>query len=352
MARFPVIFEHMDAIGVLHGELGKTSVLSATSAILVARGADQIIVPAPSANEKEGISEGIASLPPERRSLVKLVDEKGTILARIRNYLTPLESQANKWPEDAFISFSEGFLYQLALGSKYHAGILDSPIVNLREFIPLLNPLVFSGEARYRFAELISLICSYEPVAPEHYTFREDAVLQPSTNLIWSLLDSTEFRAITAASGRIGYLKHPSIALRRLRKLLAELIKKTAETPILRLAHIAAEVSGAASGAECLPAFVENTTNIKSAKEFWPPFIGLGPASMGVYRVALLEKSADAHPPEGTIMIFEKTRAGKNGRSWLNEGEEDKLESEAAQGLGSRQEQMRKAREAQQRFFR
>jgi hypothetical protein len=50
---------------------------------------------------------------------------------------------------------------------------------------------------------------------------------------------------------------------------------------------------------------------------------------MGIYRVALQSRFPDAVPPQGTILNFEHMRCGYRGVSWLNVGEEHKLEREA-----------------------
>jgi hypothetical protein len=78
-------------------------------------------------------------LPRERRKLVKTIDTDGALLNRVREFLGPLHLQTRRWPEDAFISFSEGFLYQILLATKHKAGILDNTVQNLREFVPILN---------------------------------------------------------------------------------------------------------------------------------------------------------------------------------------------------------------------
>jgi hypothetical protein len=145
---FPIIFEHMDACGVWQGKEVKVPAITAAAAILVSQGADQILIPTPSSYEAERAAEGIERLPKERRNLVRVVDRKGEVLRRVRNYLEPLGAQAKKWPENAFVGFAEGFLYQVALGTDFKAGILGNAVGTMRDFVPIVDPQSFSGEAR------------------------------------------------------------------------------------------------------------------------------------------------------------------------------------------------------------
>jgi hypothetical protein len=67
-------------------------------------------------------------------------------------------------------------------------------------------------------------------------------------------------------------------------------------------------------------------------EHFRPPFIPLGPVEVGLYRSALAEISPEAMPPEGSILVFEK----HGSPSWLNVGDEFKLEREAADLTGAK----------------
>src|SRR6266436_7460028 len=71
---FPVVFEHMDACGISRGRSVMAPAITAAAVTLVSLGAEQILVPGPSSYEEERAAEGIARLPKERRSLVKVVD--------------------------------------------------------------------------------------------------------------------------------------------------------------------------------------------------------------------------------------------------------------------------------------
>ncbi len=346
---FPVVFEHMDACGISRGRRVMAPAITAAAVTLVSLGADQILVPGPSSYEEERAAEGIARLPKERRSLVKVVDRHGEILQRVRSYLQPLVAQARKWPESAFVAFAEEFLYQVALGTDFKAGISGHAVGTVRGFIPILDSQSFHGEAKFRLAEIASLICSYEPDLTEHGTCRLDLI--PNNEIvsqIWSFIDKAEFGALVAASGRMGYLKHPRVALRRLRSAARNFFGKPDIAKLFKLATTTADLADAKSIAEKAKSIVE-LLGPSESDSFHPPFIDLGPAEIGIYRVALADAFADAIPPEGTILSFEHSRCGKVSHSWLSVGEEEKLQREA-QDIQGRTEKLLEARSALGRF--
>jgi hypothetical protein len=344
---FPVIFEHEDACGVVGGRKVKTPAIAATALLLAARGADQILVPCPSDYEVERTARGLELLPAERRACVRVVDKGGDVLRRIREYLQPLAGSASEWPETAFVQYLEDFLYQAALGAKYRAGILADSVEVLRGFVPVIRPEHFRGEAGFRVAEVVALICSYEPRDLEHGSFRLDVPAAGGfSREVWDLLDNAEYRAMVSASGRLGYLKHPIVGLKRLQNVVRRFFAREDAKVMLSLARTSADLAGAGRAATAAGQVIE-TLGMKCS--FRPPFVGLGPARLGVYRVALADGCPDAAPPAGTIMLFERSRAGVVGHSWLNVGEELKLAHEAAQP-GGRDEDFVKAKAAQQRF--
>jgi hypothetical protein len=345
---FPVILEHSDARAEVRGREIKIPTISATAVILASRGADQILVPCPSKHELERTEEGLGLLPKERRSCVKIVDMNGAVLNSVREYLQPLVAQAREWPEDAFVGFSEDFLYLLALGAKHKSGILATAVEVLRGFVPIIRPNHFSGEARFRLAELVSLVCSYEPHPLEHGTFHLET---PSSDdfspAVWSLLNSAQFRAVVSASGRLGYLKHPLVGLKRLQGTIRNFFGRKDTKRLLSLAATTADLAGAGAAAKATGHLLESLG--AHTDSFRPPFLSLGPARLGIYRAVLADTRPDAIPPPGTIMVFERSRAGKVSHSWLSVGEEKKLELEAAQPKRLK-ERFLKAKEAQKRF--
>lgn len=345
---FPVILEHSDARAEVDGKEIKIPTISATAVILASRGADEILVPCPSKYELQRTEAGLRLLPKERRSCVTIVDRNGAILNSVREYLEPLVAQAQEWPEDAFVRFSEDFLYLLALGAKHRSGILATSVEILREFVPIIRPGHFKGEGRFRLAELVALVCSYEPHPLEHGAFHLET---PSSDgfspAVWLLLNSAQFRDVVAASGKLGYLKHPLVGLRRLQGIIRNFFGRKDTQNMLSLAATTADLAGAGTAAKAAEHFLEKLG--EHTDSFRPPFLSLGPAELGIYRAVLAETHPNAIPPPGTIMIFERSPAGKVGHSWLGVGEETKLEREAAQPK-SMKESFLKAKAAQKRF--
>lgn len=345
---FPVILEHSDARAELHGREIKIPTISATAVILASRGVDKLLVPCPSKYEFERTEAGIRLLPKERRSCVKIVDKNGAVLNSVREYLEPLVVQAREWPESAFVNFSEDFLYLLALGAKYRSGILATSVEVLREFVPIIRPNHFRGEARFRLAELVALVCSYEPHTLEHGSFQlETSTADSFSPAVWSLLDTAQFRRVVSATGKLGYLRHPLVGLKRLQEIVRNFFGRKDTRKMLSLAATTVDLAGAGTAAKAAEHFFE--TLGAQTDLFRPPFLGLGPAELGIYRAVLAEMNANAIPPPGTIMVFEHSRAGRLGHSWLSVGEEEKLEREAAQPERLA-ERFLKVKEAQKRF--
>ena len=90
------------------------------------------------------------------------------------------------------------------------------------------------------------------------------------------------------------------------------------------LATSVAELAGAKSITEKAKSIAALVTESGKAP-FCPPFIDLGSAQIGVYRLALAAAHVQATPPRGAILVFEHSRRGKLSCSWLNVGEELKL---------------------------
>jgi hypothetical protein len=287
-------------------------------------------------------------LPKERRSSVTIVDKNGAVLSSVREYLEPLVAQAREWPENAFVNFSEDFLYLLALGAKHRSGILATSVEVLREFVPIIRPNHFKGEARFRLAELVALVCSYEPHSLEHGSFQlETSTSESFSPAVWSLLESAQFRSVVSASGKLGYLKHPLVGLKRLQEIIRNFFGRKDTRKMLSLAATTADLAGAGTAAKAAEHFFESLG--AHTDSFRPPFLSLGPAQLGIYRAVLADTDPNASPPPGTIMVFEHSRAGRVGHSWLSVGEDEKLEREAAQPKRLK-ERFLKAKEAQKRF--
>jgi hypothetical protein len=263
--------------------------------------------------------------------------------------MQPLRRQARKWPEDAFVTFAENFLYEVLLATRQRAGILSSSASTVRDFVAILDPTQFTGEARFRLAEICRMACNYEPAVIDHGQYVIDARRDTGASA-WEILKMAEFRAVVAASGRIGYLKHPLLGLRRLRDRLRDLIRKPSAKPLIKLASTAVDAAGARGLASAAGEVLGLAANAPG-QQFHPPFIALGPADLPLYRAALREGLPGAVAPDGAIMLFEVMRAGRAGHMWLNLGEERKLEREARAGLPHRIAKYREARKALDRLM-
>lgn len=350
MAKFPVLLQHTYALGIDSGEQIRASILSASTVVLVCRGADKILVPAPDKVSVSEVATAVESLPAERRALVQVIDKRGSTLKRVRSYLEPLANSASKWPEDAFISFSEAFLYRMALATKYKAGIAASDVQTLREFVPIIDVNTFKGEARFRLAELVQLIAAYEPVKTPIGVFTGPSLDHASDNRIREILESSEFRSLLTTSGLLGLAANPHIPLSRLWKQFREIVGQEKVKAVLGLASSAGELGGVGGVAKPVSKLV-TAMGVRGAKEFAPPFVPLGSAQMGIYKVALSERFPNAQPPPGTIYATETSIGGKRGHAWLNVGDEEKLGREEDEGFARRLRDVEACRRVQQSLF-
>jgi hypothetical protein len=348
-ATFPVILQHLDACGLKDGRRVATSIVPVLAVLLVARGSDHLIIPTPHPTDRERAEAGIARLPAERQSFVSMCDTDGELLARVRNYTELLRREARKWPEDAFVAFAEDFLYELLLATHQCAAILSSSASTVREFLPIVDPTQFTGEARFRLAEIYRLVCNYEPAVIDHGQYIIESRRDAGASA-WDLLKMAEFRALVGASGRIGYLKHPLLGLRRLGDRLRELIRKAPAKGLIKLASTAADAAGAGGLAGAAGEALGFAANADD-KPFHPPFLSLSPVELPLYRAALREGLPGAVPPDGTIMLFEIMRGGRAAHAWLSIGEEGKLEREAREGLRPRVARYHAARRALDRLM-
>lgn len=187
-------------------------------------------------------------------------------------------------------------------------------------------------------AELRRLICAYQPAVIDHGDYNADAAGAGTPNAL-EIMGTDEFRSIVAQHGRIGYLKRPLPALRAVRDAFAELIRRAGVGKAVRISSAAADAAGAGllvTAADIVQEFAD------AGGEYTPQFISLGPAELSLYRMTLREAGGSAVPPAGTIMVYKS----QFGTSWLSEGEDGKLESEARAGLQPRLDKWHEAQAA------
>jgi hypothetical protein len=345
---FPILIENTEAIGELRGQSIRVSTLAATSLLLASRGADKILLPTPSSGDRLIAERGLLSLPPERRAAVQLVDQDGGVLHRVQHHLNPLRVCAQKWPEDAFVGFLVDFVYQIALGARFKAAIGSDAVSVVRGFIPIVDPSVFRGEAGFRFAELAALICSYEPAELNHGALRAEVDTGSGlSSRLWRLIETAEFRQVIEESGKLGWVKHPIVTVRHLRNSLSNYLQSKEASVLLKSTSTIAGVGAKAHPSlEIAKASADVLANFADSKEgYRPPFFPLGPSIKGIYRMTLSTVSADARPASDIIFSFATYKGGREGISWLNTGQEGKLEREAADldGSKARWEQAQKA---------
>jgi hypothetical protein len=137
--------------------------------------------------------------------------------------------------------------------------------------------------------------------------------------------------------------------LRRLQRTVRNFMQSAEVAKLFRLASTTADLAGAKSVVEKTAKILEQIGGQSNAS-FRPPFMNLGADELGVYRVALADAFPDAASPEGAILLFEHSRSGRLSHSWLNVGEEMKLEPEA-KDIESRKQRLLKARSAQGLFL-
>ena len=320
----PIVFEHIDALGDFKGKPVRASTLNATAIILTALGADRILVPAPGAYEKNRVTQGLGRLPHSRRGLVSLADADGKVLTRVMDFLSPLNKQAMRWPENTFVGFAVEMLYNLAVGCKEGATIVSDAMNHMFEFIPVIDPNVFSGEARYRLAELVLIASRYDP----SLVFKSEIIGQVSEanirNLFWKIIDSTEYSSVVSVSGRLGLVRHPAVLLRKLQRSVRDLTTRAEFRVAIKAGEVAADLAK-------FPVSLSNLGDLigklKRGPGFAPPFIQLPISTEYQIAKASLEESfPGAKFPKGTIYASERILGSSASHMWLNRGEDWKLE--------------------------
>jgi hypothetical protein len=349
--RSSVLVEYREAVGRIGTNSVYASVLEAASLLLIARGAETIVVPAPGAFQQERVGRALEDLPRERRHMVRLIDKNAETLKRVRLFLEPLRRQARKWPEDAFVSFSESFLYKAAIAQQTQSMVISDAVEVLRGFIPILDGRVFRDEAAFRLADIVAIVANYEPALAGEGAAKARGDVTRVGRSADELLKSAEFRQLATTAGGLGLAARPSIALKELVRRLRALLARPDAKQTLKLATTVADLSGAGAAAEATDKVLSALDVDAPCSTFRPPFFELGPASVGLYRAALSARFSEALPPQGTIMVFEHYRGDRSGTSWLNEGEESKLQREAQEGIAGRQARAAEVRAVQARFL-
>lgn len=320
----PVVLEHKDVLGELGGKPVKASTLNSSAILLTSLGADQILVPVPGSNERERVAEALQQVPTTRRNRIRLIDEDGKILSRVRDYLMPIGKQASKWPEDTFVTFALNALYNLALGCKYGASVACYDLTHMMEFIPIIDPGLFHGEARYRLAELALIASRYNPSLVGGTEVVGQVSEANIRGLFWKIIESSEYSTVVNLSGKLGLVRKPDVLLRRMERAIESLVKREDFKLAIRAAETAAELAN-------LPVPLSKVAELavdglKRGNRFAPPFIEIPiTTDYQIAMASLAESFPDAVPPKGAIYATEATLNNASYLEWLNDGEEAKL---------------------------
>ncbi len=344
----PAVVPYSDAVGRIGDKHLKASTLNATAVLLTALGADSLLVPVPGEKEKERMAVALEAIPPPRRRLIRQVDSNGRILQRISDFLTPLHEQARKWPETAFVSFSVRTLYGMAIGCKYRAMAVNAQLPVMLDFIDRINPRVFKAEAVHRLAEICFLATSYDPALLSNAEVISEVSRADVRRQFWRIIESSEFGAVTAISGKLGYLRNPRVALRRLKLAVQKLVSRDDFKAVVGAASMASELAQLPLPLSRIDSLVEV---LDKGRQFSPPLLDIpSPVGYDIYRASLAEFDPKAVAPKGSILVVEYPLAGSASHSWLNEGEKSKFKYNARRQLASLRSSSKKAREASLRM--
>jgi hypothetical protein len=236
----------------------------------------------------------------------------------------PIGKQASKWPEDAFASFALHALYNLALGCKYGAAVACYDLTHVMEFIPIINPELFHGEARYRLAELVFIASRYSPSLVGGTEVAGQVSDANIRGLFWKIIESSEYSTVVNLSGKLGLVRKPAVLLRRMERAIGSLVKCEDFKLAIRAAETAAELAN-------LPIPLSKVAELavgglRRGNRFAPPFIEIPiTTNYQIAMASLAESFPGAVPPKGTIYATEGTLENASSHEWVNEGEEAKL---------------------------
>ena len=267
------------------GDERRAPLLGATLPLLLARGADQLIVPAPSFRTEKERAEAVRSLPEARRHMVRVVDEDGQILERVREFLAPIRTHVCHAAGLGMPRVLD-FIYQFAIATRYRAAILDDSLQRARTAVLAVDAHWYAGEAKCRLAEVVRLVAAYSPVvAPQSQLMAELTEPTPSLD-VWKILDDASYSSVTVRFGRLGFLRQPRLAMQRLIRRWREVLTRPTVQEKLKFAQAVGDVSPASSVAN--PFLSAIAAIPRRAAPFVPPFVPLLPATThAINRTAL-----------------------------------------------------------------
>lgn len=298
MARSPIVVEPMDCIALVKGKHTHISSLNATALTLVSFGNDQILVPAPTEHAKISVREGIQTLPTERRSMVKVIDENAELYSKTIDYLRPLEDQATGREEKEFCIFAREALYKTILGYKFQSAVLESRISHITMMLPVINKSVFKGESQYRLMELAHLATSFKGQIYDRLDVVAEVGGPKTRTAIENILVSDQYQELAKVTGTIGRVKRPKILFAELKKDVKELAGNKTFKKVVRAGITASELPG--SPVNLGP--IGELSTLGGSDEFFPLSIDLpNTIEYQIYEESIKAFDEHAKPPPNTI---------------------------------------------------
>lgn len=344
----PVIIPHYAVLGEVAGRGFVRSTLPSVSPVLVALGATSVLVPTPTELDREHARQAISRIPKPYRDRVRLIDTHGTTLKRVIAYVRPLREAAAEWPEDAFAGIAEHALYLTALGARYGAAIANTRLETLNDFLPILRPRYYKDLARFRLAEIGSISTRYQPFELSAPRVGAQLSAPGVSAAVEDFLDSAEFADLAYKYGRLGYLRRPGTALRRIRSAVTTTLTRPAFRTSLKvgagaaqLATVTAPAAGPATALEAIAGVLDR------GRQYSPPILRLDPMSEYLAALQTLHAvSPRARFQNGCVVALTYSSGITQGVQWLAKGEERNLNFDARKWRVATERELVSARRA------
>jgi hypothetical protein len=297
MVNNPVVLEYWDCVAKLFGDSVSVSSLGAAALELTSFGADQILVPAPTAEASHGIEHGLEMIPPNRRHLIRRVDENGRVLSLVQQYLRPIAEVATGEAERNFVHFTLQTMYKVALGCRYKAAVIDARLEHVPMFLRVIDKSLFHGDAAFKIREIASLAFSFDGQIFDRLQIIAAIADSNLGRRLFEMLESSEYHSLVTTGGKIALAKNPRVALRQLKKKVSGVVR----TPAFN------QLVAAGTTASQLPGSPINLTPIRDLarvlglqRDFSPVLLDLpNPVFYQIYQNSLSAAGRNLVPPDG-----------------------------------------------------
>lgn len=317
LVEFPIVLYFEEAQARLRDKPIDIPTLHSTALLLVTQGANMVLVPA--FEHKDQIKQTADSLPPSLRHRIKLVDERATLLRKVRRFVEPLLGQISEMDEmsteSIFVRQVIPFLYQLTVAAKYNAGTTDGWIHDITHHLHNIKFDVFKGEARARLAILAHLVTSYRPFVTAHANVRGYESDPGMREKLFAILESTEFYDVVEKSGYLGLVRRPRVALERLRRSVVSLVSKPSVRAVARAADTVSTLAAQPILAEPL---LDLAGRAQARGGFSPPMLDLSSFRREIYYASLAEHNTACRPPPGALFQIHVHQPGICGNIWAD----------------------------------